>query len=244
MPNFDTKRLARIPVSWKFGLLFLMLAGLQLGGLILLLHPITTTQNSISLFWTRLSESMLLIFFTEGLIVLAAIAYVQKHLTRMNKELKHVLNERRLSQNLSSFYQAKTLDELVHNTHNLFGLFKSFDHMKAARINVETQTLKAILNNIQEGVILVNTDRVVTHINHTAESMLRLIPGEIIAQTLSRKVSCPAVLDSIARTIAEDHKFLDIPFCIREGSPLTLDSYPIKNTFGEVVRVAVIIREK
>jgi transcriptional regulator with PAS, ATPase and Fis domain len=238
-------RLPRIPATWKFGLLFVILACIQIGGISFLLHPEHLAHGAPvpPWFWTRVSEALSLIFITEGLIILTAFLYFKKFVTRINKELKHVLHERRLENNLSSFYQAKTLPQIVQNIHNLFGLFKSFDHMKASRINVETQSLKAILNNIQEGIVLVNTDRVVTHINHRAESMLRLLPGEIIEQSISRKVSCPTILDIIARTISEDHKFLNVAFCVREETPLSLDSYPIKNTFGEVIRVVVIIRE-
>jgi len=246
MKRFYTSRLAHLPLTWKFTLPFLLLSGIQIGGIFFLLRP-TNLPDGTPIppwFWTHLSEILSLVLITEGLIILTAFLYCRKFIFRMNKELKHVLQERRLENNLTSFYQAKTLPQILQNVHKLFGLFKSFDHMKASRINVETQSLKAILNNIQEGIILVNTDRVVTHINHRAESMLRLLPGEIIEQTLSRKVSCPTVLDIISRTIAEDHKFLNVAFCIREEVPLSLDSYPIKNTFGEVIRVVAIIREK
>jgi len=246
MKRFYSSRLALLPLTWKFTLPFILLSSIQIGGIFFLLRPKNLADGTPipPWFWTHLSEILSLVLITEGLIILTAFLYCRKFILRMNKELKHVLQERRLENNLNSFYQAKTLPQILQNVHKLFGLFKSFDHMKAARINVETQSLKTILNNIQEGIILINTDKVVTHINHRAESMLRLLPGEIIEQTISRKVSCPTILDIISRTIAEDHKFLSVPFCIREEIALSLDSYPIKNTFGEVIRVVAIIREK
>ena len=50
------------------------------------------------------------------------------------------------------------------------------------------------MNNIFEGIILVNSHKVVTHINQPANELLKLIPGEIIDQSLSRKVSHPKVM--------------------------------------------------
>jgi PAS domain-containing protein len=246
MGRFYTNKLSRMPLTWKFLIPFILLSTIQIGGILFLLRPEKMAHGMPipAWFWTHISEVLSLILITEGLIALTAFLYVRKFILRINKELKNVLQERRLESNLSSFYQAKTLPQVLQNVHSLFGLFKSFDHMKAARINVETQSLKAILNNIQEGIILINTDRVVTHINHRAENMLRLLPGEIIEQTISRKVSCPTLLDIVSRTITEDHKFLNIAFCIREDVPLSLDSYPIKNTFGDVIRIVIIIREK
>ena len=52
---------------------------------------------------------------------------------------------------------------------------------------MEITSIKALINVISEGVIFVNQDKVVTHINHQAEELLRLIPGEIIGSVADRR---------------------------------------------------------
>ena len=50
------------------------------------------------------------------------------------------------------------------------------------------------MNVVNEGLILVNKDFTVTHINHVAEKNLGLLPGEIIGQAISRKISNEDIL--------------------------------------------------
>lgn len=227
---------SRVSFAWQVGGVCVVLAGIEIAGVVLFFRPGQT--------WVQVSDVLLFVFFLQVFVGVLVLWVFRVFMYRINKVLRQVLQERGLAHELHRFYEAEDLPQLLGNVQGLFALFKAFDHMKATKIGVETQSLKAIVNNIEEGVMVLNKDRVVTHINHTAENMLRLLPGEIVGQTVSRKVSSPEMLSCIERTLSEDHKFLQVVCCIREGIPLSLDTYPIKDAFGEVVRVVAILRQK
>ena len=79
--------------------------------------------------------------------------------------------------------------------------------MKSSRISMEITSIKALINVISEGVIFVNQDKVVTHINHQAEELLRLIPGEIIGEAISRYINDEHILEHLNVALMNDQKF-------------------------------------
>ena len=111
--------------------------------------------------------------------------------------------------------------------------------MKSAKANMEASTIKPLLNNVSEGIIFVNKYKVVSHINHVAESMLGLIPGEALGDTISRKINHEQVQDLIENTIEFDQKVVDEKI---ENEDLTISIHPIKDKFGDLVRVVIILK--
>lgn len=183
--------------------------------------------------------SLLIGFF----IALLLFIDLKQFLRELNRILKDALVERKLESSFDDFYKGKTFFRVINNTESLFGLFKSFDNMKTSRITLEFNTLKVLLNNLSEGIILVNKEKVVTHISHTGETMLRLIPGEIVGQNIYRKISHTTFLENFEEALESEKKIIGQTVEIKEGHPLDLNVFPVKNKFGEVMRVVIILKE-
>ena len=145
--------------------------------------------------------------------------------------------------NLEEFHSRDLFQEISQNANHMFSLFKSFDQMKSSRISMEITSIKALINVISEGVIFVNQDKVVTHINHQAEELLRLIPGEIIGEALSRYITDTEILAHLNTSLTNDQKLTDIKLTLRETEFVHLTILPIKNKFGDLIR-AILISQK
>ena len=92
------------------------------------------------------------------------------------------LSDRKLPDDFPLYKSTYTFEGISTHLHSILSLYKSFDNMKTARIMLEVNSVKQLMNVVDEGVLLINADRVVTHINHNGEQLLRLIPGEIIPE--------------------------------------------------------------
>ena len=107
---------------------------------------------------------------------------------------------------------------------------------------MEISSIKSLINVISEGVIFVNQDKVVTHINHQAEELLRLIPGEVIGETISRYITDSNILEHLNVALQNDQKITDIKLTIRETDFVNLTILPVKNKYGELVRPLFIFK--
>ena len=100
-----------------------------------------------------------------------------------------------MKDNFSQFYSAKVFKGR-ENIERVFVLYRSFDNLKVSGV-LEVATTKQLMNNIKDGVMFINRELVVTHINHIAEQKLGFISGEVLGQTLSRKMDNEILLDSL-----------------------------------------------
>ena len=112
--------------------------------------------------------------------------------------------------------------------------------MKTARIVLESSTIKQLMNSVSEGLILVNKDLIVTHINHVSEHDLGLIPGEIIGEAMSRKINNEILIQSLEKVFEFDHKYLDLDI---KQYDLIASIYPLKDKFGDIIRALVIFNK-
>ena len=113
--------------------------------------------------------------------------------------------------------------------------------MKTARLALEVSTTKQLMNMVDEGIMLINKENVVTHINHVGEQLLKLIPGEIIGETVSRKISNELFLQSIEKGLEYDHKIIDEKIEFSKHYFLDVSVIPIKDKYGSVVRALIIV---
>ena len=176
-----------------------------------------------------------------GFIIMVALYFrTKKHLSRVNQTIKAALAARNLTVNMEESFQSKNIVQAIKSVDDVFDLFRSFDQLKSSRMALEFSSLKILMNNISEGIILVNAHKVVTHINHVGNDLLKLIPGETVDQALSQKISNDALLEFLDTSIKNDQKITDEKITIKENEILNVNMFPIKNKFGEVVRVLMI----
>ncbi|MEC8678133.1 MAG: PAS domain-containing protein [Candidatus Margulisiibacteriota bacterium] len=164
-------------------------------------------------------------------------------LSRLNNHFKYAIARKKMIPNLEEFQSKDLFQDISVNANQMFSLFKNFDQMKSSRISMEITSIKALINVIHEGIIFVNQDKVVTHINHQAEELLRLIPGEIIGEAISRYITDQQLLDHLNTSLANDQKMTDIKLTIRETEFVNLTILPIKNKFGELVRAIIVFQK-
>ena len=161
----------------------------------------------------------------------------------IRKMIKDSLAERQLEASLNHFVSGKNFYEVHQNLLSVLSLFRSFDTMKTDRISIEMSSIKQLLNQIKEGVLFINNENVVTHINHVGEQLLGLIPGEIIGESVSRKISHSVFLEGLSAAFENDKKITGETFSIKEDVNLDLYIIPIKDKYGVIVRCIVVLFE-
>jgi transcriptional regulator with PAS, ATPase and Fis domain len=163
-------------------------------------------------------------------------------LNRVRELLADSLADRQLQESLSHLIEKKSFESTIREMSALLSLYRSFDQMKSGRIALEMNTIKLLFGHIKEGFLLVNKEKVVTHINHKGEQMLKLIPGEIIGQALSRKVSNENMNHILEEAFEFDKKFVQYEIDLKDEL-MEITVLPIKDKFGEIVRAIIILNK-
>ncbi len=240
----------RIPLLWKYILMSLLIFisfylsfYLFSKRVLVILNDTLTLNIPISIF-----KGDFFWFFIWGAILsifLLMIMYfdLKFFLNKINNHFKYAIVRKKMIPNLEEFKSKDLFQEISQNANHMFALFKSFDQMKSSRISMEITTIKSLINVISEGVIFVNQDKVVTHINHQAEEFLRLIPGEVIGESISRYINNEQLLECLNTCLENDQKMTDIQITYRESELIKLTVLPVKNKYGELVRALILIHK-
>lgn len=188
----------------------------------------------------QIPVNVFLIAFSPFILIIILLVFDLVYFTKeINLTIKESLEDRKLTSNFTEFFKSFSFFQLLRNLRNLLSLYKSFDNMKTARIVLESSTIKQLMNVVNEGLILVNKDFTVTHINHVAEKKLGLIPGEIIGQAISRKISNELILSNLEKAFNFDSKVTDLNI---EKLNLSMSMYPLKDKFGDIIRTLVVLK--
>ena len=107
---------------------------------------------------------------------------------------------------------------------------------------MEVTTIKQLMNSIDEGVILVSLDRLITHINHHAETMLRFVPGEVLGQAVSRFISQSDVLDAIDECLDKGIKTASLEAVMSDEESYLFKIFPIRNKQKSTQRALIIVK--
>ncbi|MDA1354347.1 MAG: PAS domain-containing protein [bacterium] len=181
-------------------------------------------------------------FAIAALAVILLYWDVLRFLRIIDGRLQYAIVKKRINTSFPTFHTGDVIESISANANALMTMFKSFDKMKSARISQEVTSIKLLMNTISEAVLLVNSDGVVTHVNHHAEDVLKLIPGEIIGESISRHVSQSDLLVALERSNHHEQRTIDMNIFLKEGDPLSLSVLPVKDKFGELVRSVVILK--
>lgn len=199
-----------------------------------------------ALFEQRLSQLFLKYASVGGFLVMAIWVFfyrdLQKQLQYLNQQLANSVAKKRMVVSFDQFSNDDIFGEIGRNASQLFSLFRYYDGMKSSRISMEVGTTKQLMNSMQEGVILVNPERLITHINHTAESMLRFVPGEVLGQAVSRFISQTDVLQAIEDCLDKGLKTASLILEISDGDRYEFRCFPIKNKQRDPQRALMVIR--
>ncbi len=242
--------LDRIPLLWKYLIMsslifvsFFVAFYLFYQRMLETLNESFNVQLAMAFFradlvWFFISGSLLSLF-----LLMLMYFDLKYFLSRLNHHFKYAIARKKMIPNLEEFKSKDLFQDISQNANKMFSLFKSFDQMKSSRISMEITSIKALINVIAEGVIFVNQDKVVTHINHQAEELLRLVPGEIIGEALSRYINDVEILDHLNTALLNDQKITDIKLSLRQTEDITLTILPIKNKFGDMIRAIIIFQK-
>jgi PAS domain-containing protein len=250
--SFLVNILNRIPIQWMMVLFYVLILLIVVGSLAYFFKDILSVLNPQIPLSQIVSRPVLgdiiraigLAAVGTLLALLLMHIHLDSFIKQLNETIKESLVERKLDVNFEEFYQGKTFESIGSNFAALFNLLRSLDNMKSSRISLESNSLKILTNNIPEGVAIINKEKIVTQVNHAAEKMLRLIPGEIIGQSISRKISSPLIMESLDLCLNEDKKIVNERLELKESQVLNLNIFPVKNKFGETVRAVMVLTEK
>lgn len=244
------KLMHRIFFSFKAVWLFIILCVIQFLAGLFMASQINKYLHAHDAGVTVNLADLLSFFQFQGIIGIVAISLmitiiiyfdVRLFLNETMNGIRESLTERKLHSVFPELYKASSFSDVYKNLTMLLGMYKSFDQMKTARLALEVSTTKQLMNMVDEGVMLINKENVVTHINHVGEQLLKLIPGEIIGETVSRKISNELFLQSIEKGLEYDHKIIDEKIEFSKQYFLDVSVIPIKDKYGSVVRALIIV---
>lgn len=238
-----------LPLGFKFFLAFLLIiAGFLAGGYFflgqlssLLLGRYGIDFSAISVMQKDLLRFVLVVSGVILLILVLLYRNITRYLSSIDGSLAKAVQKRRLLPYFEAISTHDYFQSIPENANTLLGMFKNFDTMKSARISMEVNTVKLLLNRIRVGVLFINKDRIVTHVNHNAEEILGLKPGEVIGQALSRHISNETFLEGFEAVLARGERMTDAEMVIRDQAPLGVSILPVKNKYGELVRVVALL---
>ena len=194
-----------------------------------------------------LFEEILRVLIIATIVLILSFFMVYRnilfYIRSLNNTLSQTLNKKRFLTNFESFSTRDDFAKLSTNANALMTLFKSHDQLKSSRVRKELGTVKAVMAMVSEGVILLNEDKIVTHINHHAERLFRLISGEIIGQVISRNITNEVLLSALDRAIKQDVRVLGEDIQLKDGQWIQLSIIPIKNRDLKLTRVVIMISE-
>ena len=229
-------------------IIFLLLLGAITGIVILTFQGILPEESPDRLLCISQSELMeiayQLIAFIGGIVGIALLfLYLNSRafLRRIKASIREALEERHLEEELDHFYKVHRTRDLVKSIDQLFHLYRTFDQMKTSRCFTEIQTAKILMNSLEEGIFIVDNSKTVISINHSAEQMLRLIPGEMEGVCLSRKISNTTLLESIDVVIQKAEKVISKRIAMPERRKFQVTILPISNKQHEVIRALIIL---
>ena len=238
--------LQAIPVFWKQVWLFVLSASFSAGAIFWAYHQVSVliypkTNIEMLLNWQIIFLELFLMLITVWLFAFLIIYFDSiSFLRQINLALKNALLDRKLEADFDNYYTGKTFKSVIYNLYSVFALLKSFDAMKARRISGETNAQKTVMDNVYEGIIFVNKEQVVTHINPAAEEMLRLMPGEILEHAINRKINLPDLLENLDLALEKDKKVMDADLLLK-NKPYKYHIVPVKNKQGELFRAVIIL---
>ena len=160
---------------------------------------------------------------------------------KIQDKIRESLEERNLDQELKDLVQGATTESLSHSIEHVLHLYKAFDHMKTTRCYTEINTLKTIMNNLKEGVVIIDENQTVVSINHAAEQLLRLIPGEVEGLSLSRKINSASLLESVEVAIEKGEKVIEKRIALPERKKIQVTLLPVTDKKNHVVRAVMVV---
>ena len=159
---------------------------------------------------------------------------IQSHITQSLAD-RHLVDQ---FDHLCSFHSGA---ELADHVSRVFELYRSFDILKKERVETEIASILTVIGQSNDGFVLINQDKIVTHVNHMAETLLKVIPSEIIGQVISRKISNDDFLTAIDDSLQNDKKVIDRSILFHDNAEFTVSIIPIKNSSNEIVRAIICL---
>lgn len=178
----------------------------------------------------------------SSLALFLVYAETMVYLKKIAAALNQAVSKKKLSITFDESGTNDIFESISHNANQLSQLFKSFDHMKSARVSMEVSSIKHLMNTVTEAVILVNKEKVITHLNHRAEQLFGLVPGESIGEAISRHISNELILEKLDQALIENKRTSELECSIKEGLPSYLTVLPIKDKYGVLGRAVLILK--
>lgn len=207
--------------------------------LLVIIGGIGNTQNDVFLkaFHTELSRFYIAVISPTLIFFWLFYLDVYHYLKHLNQQLVKAISDKKLKITFSNRLSKDILGKITRHSNQLLDMFRHFDELKSARVTLEVNTNRQLMNTISEGIIFLDPDKVITHLNHHAEKFLGFAPGETVGQVIVRYINDETFCDVIEMALS-DHKTVAKDIIIYE-KPYKISSIPIKNRKGQLLRVLI-----
>ena len=186
----------------------------------------------------------ILLAFYLLILVLWMYWEVTSRVKHLNHQIQVTLQKKQVLYELKGPRANDIFGKLCHNLNSSMALMKTFDTMKSSRISLELNSLKLLMNYCSEGVMLINQNKIITHLNHQAEQLLGLVPDESVGELVSRYIAQETLLEAIGQALETGQKTTNLKLTLIHEHPTECHIFPIKNKYGQFIRVMLLLKGK
>lgn len=132
---------------------------------------------------------------------------------------------------------------LKNKLHETFIELNNFDTLKADKIARDNNVLRNILNDISEGIVVLDKDKMVLNINSQAERFLKLTSGESREKNITRIIKNSNLENLINSAIKNESNTVDISIEIAKDEIILVDALTYLNKYKNTAGVVLVIKE-
>lgn len=146
----------------------------------------------------------------------------------------------------NSFINGSTgiIQKLKESLHSAFSRMVEFDYLKANRITINTNIIRNIINDIDEGIVVLDKNKIVKDINQTAEQHLKLTSGELLNKSFARYVNNTKLIKTMNTALKDGSNNVDEIIEVFKGEVLLIDFLTYLDKNKETAGIVLVIKEK
>lgn len=201
------------------------------------------TQSSVQPLLYKTIPALLLVLLITIYTIVYIIRQISEPIQEIIKNLDKITNDG-LYKNHFSNGNTGIIQKLKESLHSAFSRMVEFDYLKANRITINTNIIRNIINDIEEGIVILDKNKIVKDINQTAEQHLKLTSGELLNKSFARFVNNTKLIKTMNTALKDGSNNVDESIEVFKGEFLLIDFLTYLDKDKDTAGIVLVIKEK
>ncbi|HAR62331.1 MAG: hypothetical protein DKM50_13860 [Candidatus Margulisiibacteriota bacterium] len=211
-------------------------------------------QNNISLIAVNkeiilpLIVQLVLLFFLIIVITLLVIVFIIKQirdpLVAFIVDLKKITGTGNFVDRFDCSSSSRIINNLATALNAAFDRMIEFDQLKANKIATTSNIIRDIINDVDEGILIIDKGKIITAINGAAEKYLKINSGEANNKSVFRYMNNEKLFSFINKAINEGSNIINESIEYRKGDTLCFDVIGYVDKFKRSSGAIIVIKGK